>query len=162
MYAALLLAQCLRDHRGLDQLRLLVGLSIGPPFSSASSSFPLIQTQGSLTSVQWLGINICFCLSCLLGLLEDNHANLLFVSTPQHSVRPWNLPLRWIPSWAGHWTVFPQSLLRFCTFSFFRQEQFWVRIFDCEMATPSLYLMPSLFTGGGLFQFPFPTVGHFI
>ena len=36
----------------------------------------------------------------------------------------------------------------------FRQEQFWVRIFDCGMATSSLHLMPCPSTGGGLYNFP--------
>ena len=43
-----------------------VGLPMGPPSSSASSSFSPIQPQGSLVSVHWLGINICVSLSQLL------------------------------------------------------------------------------------------------
>jgi hypothetical protein len=58
---------------------------IGPPSSSASSSFSLIQPQGSLSLVHWLGLNICtYTFSCLLGLLEGSHDKPLFVSTPQH------------------------------------------------------------------------------
>jgi hypothetical protein len=33
---------------------------------------------------------------------------------------------------------------------------------DYGMATTSLHLMPCLSTGGGLYKFPLPTVGHFI
>jgi hypothetical protein len=44
----------------------------------------------------------------------------------------------------------------------FTQEQFWVRLFDCGMATTSLNLMLCLSTGGRLYQFLLPTVGHFI
>jgi hypothetical protein len=35
-------------------------------------------------------------------------------------------------------------------------------VFNCEMATSSLYLMPCLPAGDGLYKFPLPTVGHFI
>jgi hypothetical protein len=42
------------------------GLPMGLPSSSASSILPLIQPQGSLASVHWLGVSICFCLSQLL------------------------------------------------------------------------------------------------
>jgi hypothetical protein len=37
-----------------------------------------------------------------------------------------------------------------------------LEFFDCGMGTPSLYLMPCLSTGGGIYKFPLPTVGHFI
>jgi hypothetical protein len=42
------------------------GLPVGLHFPSASSVLPQIQPQGSWTSVQWLGVSICFCLSQLL------------------------------------------------------------------------------------------------
>jgi hypothetical protein len=58
--------------------------------------------------------------------------------------------LRWVPICICHWTVFPLSLLQFCPCSSFRQEQFWVRVFDCGMGTPSLHLKPCLSTGGGV------------
>jgi hypothetical protein len=35
------------------------GLPMGLPSFSVSSSLSLIQPQGSLTSVQWLGVSIC-------------------------------------------------------------------------------------------------------
>jgi hypothetical protein len=35
------------------------GPPTGSPSSSASSSFSLIQPQGSATSIHWLGANIC-------------------------------------------------------------------------------------------------------
>ena len=41
-------------------------------------------------------------------------------------------------------------------------KQFWTRVFDCWMATPSLLLIPCLSPGGGLYKFPLHTVGHFI
>ena len=42
------------------------GLPMGLLCSSASSNLSLIQLQGSLTSVQWLGVSICICLNQLL------------------------------------------------------------------------------------------------
>lgn len=41
-------------------------LLIVSPSTSSSSNLSLIQSQGSLTSVQWLGVSICICLSQLL------------------------------------------------------------------------------------------------
>jgi hypothetical protein len=41
-------------------------LPMGSSSSSASSSFPLIRSQGSLASVHWLAVSICICLSQLL------------------------------------------------------------------------------------------------
>ena len=50
--------------------------------SLSASVLPLSQPQGSLTSVQWLGVSICFCLSsCCYGLTEDSHVGLLSLST---------------------------------------------------------------------------------
>jgi hypothetical protein len=42
------------------------GLSMGSLSLSASLILPLIQSQGYPTSIQWLGVNICFCHSQLL------------------------------------------------------------------------------------------------
>ena len=70
--------------------------------------------------------------------------------------------MRWIPSWASHWTAFPLVFSLFCSCSSFRREQFWVRVFDCEMANPSLHLRSCLSIGGGLYEFPVPTVRPFI
>jgi hypothetical protein len=55
--------------------------------SSASSSFSLIQPQGSIASVHWLGVGWMYIsasdsFSCFLGLPESGHSRLLFVSTP--------------------------------------------------------------------------------
>lgn len=79
VYATWLGDQCLRDLRVPSQLKVLVFLQ-GQP--SSSISFSLIQVQGSLTSVQWLGISICFCLRGFFGLSVDSHARLLSLSTP--------------------------------------------------------------------------------
>jgi hypothetical protein len=54
VYASWLVARCLRDPW---RSRLVeTGL---PIWSSASSSFSLIQPQGSAASVHWLGVGIC-------------------------------------------------------------------------------------------------------
>jgi hypothetical protein len=52
---------------GRDRLVKTIGLPIGLPSSSASSSFPLIQPLGSEVSVHWLGINIYIWLFQLLA-----------------------------------------------------------------------------------------------
>jgi hypothetical protein len=57
---------------------------------------------------------------------------------------------------------YAQSLLHFSPWRVFMQGQFWVRVFDCGMATPSIHLMPWFSTGGGFHGFPYPTVEYFI
>lgn len=48
-----------------------LGLPMGSHSSSASSILLLIQPKGSRISIQWMGVSICSCLSCLLvGLLR--------------------------------------------------------------------------------------------
>ena len=56
---------------------------------------------------------------------------------------------------------FFQSLLHFCPCISFRQEQFWVKIFEDGWLGPSLNWGPCLSTGGDLFLFHVLTVGHF-
>jgi hypothetical protein len=82
--------------------------------------------------------------------------------TISSSVRPWRLPLKWISSWASHWPFLPSISSPFCPCRSFKQEQSWIRVFDCGMATLSLHLMPYLSTRSGLYSFPLPTVGCFI
>jgi hypothetical protein len=55
----------------------------------------------------------------------------------------------------------PLAYLQFCPFSSFRQKQLWVRVWLWD-GNPIPQLMPYLSTGGGLYKFPLPTVGHFI
>jgi hypothetical protein len=52
LYTAWIVAQCRNDLGGL-------GLPIGLPSSSTSSSFSLLQPKGSPASVHWLSVNIC-------------------------------------------------------------------------------------------------------
>ena len=58
---------------------------MGSPSSSSASTHFLIQQQGSQTSVHWLGVSICVCLSQLLvGPLREQPCCLLSVSTQYH------------------------------------------------------------------------------
>jgi hypothetical protein len=78
-----------------------------------------------------------------------------------NSVRPWNLPLSWIPLWACHWTFFPSGSSPFSSLQFFQtgaimgQRCYWD-------GNPIPLLMSCLPAGGGLYKFPLPTVRHFI
>jgi hypothetical protein len=62
-----------------------------------------------------------------------------------------NLPSLWIPGIL----YYVQERVRV-------EEQFWVRVFDCGMATLPLHSMPWLSPGVVLCDFPLPTVRHFI
>jgi len=61
----------------------IAGFPMGFPSSSTSSVLSLIQPKGSLTSVKWLDVSICICLS-QLWLSDDSHARLLCGSSSQH------------------------------------------------------------------------------
>jgi hypothetical protein len=48
-----------------------------------------------------------------------------------NSIRVWCLYMRWNPSWSGLWMSFPSvSSPYFCLCISFRQDQFWVKIFE--------------------------------
>ena len=71
-------------------------------------------------------------------------------------------PLEMDPKWSQS-----QDLLSFTLFFIFVSAVLSDRNnsgseFLTGKATPSLYLMPCLSTGGGLYKFLLPTVGHFI
>jgi hypothetical protein len=51
VYTAWLVAQCLRESRLVET----AGLPMRSPSTTTSSSLPLIQPQGSLSSVGWVG-----------------------------------------------------------------------------------------------------------
>ena len=135
------------------------GLPMGSHFSSASSSLSLIQPQ---VSVHWMGVqylSLTLSAACwaspkaaMLGSCLYAHHNII------NNVRPWT-PTPWAGSQFGWITEppTPLALLYFCSFSCFRQ--FWIRVFDCGMATPSRHSMPCLPSGDGLYKFPLPTVG---
>jgi hypothetical protein len=146
VHAAWLVVQCLRNLSGSNLVKT-AGLPTGSPSSSASSSLSLIQPQESASSVHWFVVNSSSdSFSSLLGLSEGSRARpfLWVLQSFSNCVRPWHLPLSWIPIWAYCWTSFFTALLHFCRCSFFRQEQLWVRVFDYGMATPSLTWWNSL------------------
>jgi hypothetical protein len=75
-----------------------------------------------------LDISIFICLRQLLVVPLRGYPWYHSIS---NSGRPWSLPLRWIPSWASHWTSFSSvSCPFFGPWDSFRKEQFWVRMFD--------------------------------
>ena len=51
----------------------IVGLATGLSSSSSSSSLSLVQPQGSPTSVYWLNVSICHCLSQQLATPTELH-----------------------------------------------------------------------------------------
>jgi hypothetical protein len=60
------------------------------------------------------------------------------------------------------WSLDLLSLSLFSTFVpevFFIKEHFWVRNIACGCIILDLLLRPCLYTGGGLFKFPFPPDG---
>jgi hypothetical protein len=59
-----------------------------------------------------------------------------------NSVRPWDLPLRWIPLWARHWTFFSAGSSPFLSLYFFQRGIIMGQSCDCSMATPSLTWCP--------------------
>jgi hypothetical protein len=71
----------------------------------------LIQKQGSVAFVHWIGVNICIWLfQMLLGYFRQQSWIGPFFVWDLHSlgnnVRPWDLPLSWIPLWSYLWTFF--------------------------------------------------------
>jgi len=138
---------------------------MGLPSSSASSSLSLIQPQWAAASVHWLAVNICIRLfELLIGACGRQS---LLASFCEHSI-VWVIVSGLVASpWTGsHFgpvagTPFPQALLHFYPCSSYTQGQLWVRGFDCGMASSSIpQLIPCLSTGGELYNFPLPTVGH--
>jgi hypothetical protein len=78
-------------------------------------------------SVQWLAVSICICLSQRTVMLDSLQVHLAI----SNSVKVWCLCLGWIPKWGGLWVAFLSvSAPYFCPCISFRQEQFWVKIFE--------------------------------
>ena len=115
IYAAWLVAQC---RRRLWESRLIetAGLPIGSPCSSASSSFFLIQPQGSAPSVHWLGVNICidsaacwvFCRIVMIGPACKH--TIASITVSDLGASPW-AGSQFGPDTAP---LFPQALFHFC------------------------------------------------
>jgi hypothetical protein len=74
-----------------------------------------------------------------------------------NSVRPWDLPLSWIPLWACRWTFFSSGSSPFPSlqFFFFRQEQLWVRVMTLGWKLLP-HFMPCPPAGSGLYKLPLP------
>ena len=106
--------------------------SMGLPSFSSSSSFSLIQTQESPTSVHWLGVSIGICLSQLLvGPLRGQ----LCCPVCKHTITTVIVSGLGASPWDGSWVgpvtglSFTQSFIHFCPWNSFRQEQFSARDF---------------------------------
>jgi hypothetical protein len=57
-------------------------------------------------------------------------------------VRPWDLPLSWIPLWACRLTFFSSGSSPFPSLWFFKTETIMCQKCDCGMAAPSLTWCP--------------------
>jgi hypothetical protein len=133
VYAAWLVVQCLRDLGGVRLIET-AGPPTGSPSSSSSSSFSLIQPQGSADSVHWLPTNICIWLAaCWVFQRAVMISPFLWaLHSLSNSVRPWTSP------WAGsHFgpvsrSSFPRARLHFHLCSFSRQKKLWVRVLTVE------------------------------
>jgi len=111
------------------------------PSSSASSSLSLINHRGQqLLFIGWMHISASDTFSYWLGLLEDSYKLDPFCECPIASVM---VSCLMASSGAGsHFgsdsvLPFPQDFLQSCLCSSFKREQFWARVFNCGMATPS-------------------------
>jgi hypothetical protein len=150
------------------QYRLIesAGPPTGLPSVSASSTFSLVQPLGSAAFVHWLGVNICIQVSCLLGLWVWGAIMMvpLFwaLNSFSNSVRPWNFPLSWILLWDTSWLSFPSGSSPFVSLHFFQTGTIMGQDFWLWNGNLIPHLIPCLSAGGGLYNFPLPTVGHFI
>ena len=121
----------------------IVGLLMGSSSPSVPLILPLTLPQGFPTWVQWLAVSICICLCQLLGRASQRTAMLGSCLQVQHSIsnsiRVWCLPMGWISSQPVTGQPFLQSLLHFCPCISFRQEQFWVKIFEDGLMSLSLH-----------------------
>jgi hypothetical protein len=59
-----------------------------------------------------------------------------------YSIRPWDLPLSWIPLWACHWIFVSSGSSPFTFLQFFQTETIMNQTFDCGMVTPSVTWCP--------------------
>ena len=104
-------------------------LPMGLQFPSAPSILPLTLPYWSPTSVQWLAVNICICLSQLL--VEPLRGQPCQSSVYTHNIASVLCQdlvgcacIGWIPSLARHWVAFLSVAALFCPCVYFRQEQF--------------------------------------
>jgi hypothetical protein len=58
-----------------------------------------------------------------------------------NSIRPWGIPLSWIPIWTCYWNSFTSDSSPILFLWFFQTGRLKGQVFDCGMTTPSLYLI---------------------
>ena len=131
----------------------------GPPFSSASHSFSLIQPEGSVASVNWLDANIYIWLfQLLVGSFGGSHDRSLFCEHSIASVIVSSLaprPIEFDPTYSLSAPLHLYSVVLINSNNY--GSEFW--LWD---GNPIPHLMPCLSAGGGFYKFPLSTVGHFI
>jgi hypothetical protein len=118
-----------------SRLSETAGSPTGSPSSSDSNNFSLIQPQGSAPSIYWLGTNMCIWLFqplCWVFQRAVMIGTFLWVLySLSNRVRPWGLPLSWIPLWACSWTFFSLDSSPFPSLQFFQMgtimgQSFWL------------------------------------
>jgi hypothetical protein len=125
----------------------------GSPSSSGSSSFSLIQPQWSADSIHWLGANICIWLFQLP--VVSFRGQSWEVPFWEHTIASVIVSGLGASHLAGSYfgpgaePPIPHALLQFCPCSSFRQEQLWIRGFDCGLATLSPTWWPVFLLGVG-------------
>jgi hypothetical protein len=135
----------------ISEVRLIetAGPPTGSPCYSASSSFSLIQPQGSAASVLWLGVNMHLILSVVCWIFQ----RAVMIDTLL-----WALYSFGTSPWAGsHFgpvsgPPLPETLVHFYPCSCFNRNnsgsEFW--LWDDN---PVSHLMPCLSVGRGLYKF---------
>jgi hypothetical protein len=114
----------------------------GSPFSSASSSFSLIQPQGLSASVHFT---------------QPIDPFLWVLYSLSNSVWPWDVPLSWIPLLACHWTFFSLRLFFISIPVIISERSNYGSEVWLWYVTLIPYLMSYLPTECGLYNFPLPT-----
>jgi hypothetical protein len=89
-----------------SRLIKIAGPPIGLSFYSNSFRLPWFNNRGQLLlSIGW----VTFSASCWVfqrAVMIDPFLGTFHSFSQCHIVRPWDLPLTWIPLWACHWTFF--------------------------------------------------------
>jgi hypothetical protein len=99
----------------------------------------------------------------LLGLSEGNHDRSLLwaLHSLSKSIRSWHLPLSWITLWACNWTFFCSSSSPFPSVIFSEGNNYGSEVWLWD-GNPIPHMMSCLPVGGGLYNFPFLSVRHFL
>ena len=161
---AWLVAQCLRDHGvhvswdcwSSPRVALLLSFFQIFPYSNTrvSSFCPLVGCKYLhliLSAACWV-----FWRAIMMGPFLLAHHSL------SSSVRPWGLPMSWIPGWACRWTSLSSDSSPFLSLQFFQSRTIMSQSFWLWDGNPFSHLMSSLSAWSGLYKFPLPTVWNFI